>query len=505
MGKRKGKSATLPFVTPPGWTTGKQDLPPDEQQLLARLVAAVFETRLSQMGEEKFRVLHPQLYFDLRAKYGSFGAALGRALKFEVGERLSRDDVLARVKKAWDSGAPVTLERFVLENPRFARSLLIEFGSLGKALSELGLDEKTAFEDRRWTKERVFRSVLTLGGGSPAQLSEEELTKRDRVLSEVVRTVFPSFPVFRKELREWLARQPGLFVTWGRQVVTRLLPERVAVGSRGGRGRTVLGPGRLRNCVFTAPGEQLFCLSTAGMLYRVQGVPFVSGGASDAKEGLRLSFLGRGERVAALLHWSGMDGGIALVTAAGRVKVMDLSLIRRVSAGGLIVARLAGGDRVVAATVVSTQTEKLVVVTRKGWGVAIDRKSLPPASRHARGKLRLRLERDDEPVAIVGLDPDDDLVILGKNGRLLRLSGRALRVYKGRAKGRRLSAVPVVAACGVRQGSGIIVASRKGRMLTFREEDVRRRKGVRCLGVKAVQLDPDDVVEELEVFSLEGR
>jgi len=504
MTKGKGKSKTLPFLSTGGGAEPAAVVPEADRELLSRFVDAVLDTRMSQMSEERFRGGHPQLYFDLRARFGSFPAALASALKFEVGNRRRRSDLLSVVKEAWDSGESVTLERFVRKDPRTARAILGEFGTLGRALAELGLDPRIAAEDRRWPKEHVFQAVLGLAGEAPDELEEQDLERADRLVSEVIRKVFPSYPAFRKELKEWLAVQPCLYLVWGRQVVTRLLRDRVVLTSRAGGGKMFLGPGRLQDCAVTKPGEKLYCLSTTGMLYPVEGAPFVSGGSLDAKEGLRLSFLGKGEKVAAMLHWSGQDGALAMATSLGRVKLVELSSFSRVRDTGLVVARVAPGDSIAAAAVVGTAWEKLAVVTRKGRGVGLARETVRAASRNSRGNLRLRMEGGDEPAAVVGLGAGQDLVMLGKNGNLLRVAGAAASCRKGRARGIRLSKVPVVAARGVGAGNGLLLATRKGRLLAFREEEVASR-GVRCVGVKSLSLDPDDAVEGLDVFGTEDE
>jgi DNA gyrase/topoisomerase IV subunit A len=215
---------------------------------------------------------------------------------------------------------------------------------------------------------------------------------------------------------------------------------------------------------------------------------------------MKLPSLERGERVVSFVSWGEEGGTLVMVSRAGRIKHLDLSTVKRLMSQGNRVMGLDEGDRLEAAAVMPPGLEQFLVVTRAGRGVVFDKAGIrEQLSRGARGVLRIKSDEDGgtvEVAAILPVQPDCDLVLLGKNGKLLRLKMEAAPMRKAKTAGRRLWKVPVVGAAACSARSRLFVTTRKGRLLLFPASQVSMRTPNR-VGVFGIRLESDDAPEML--------
>ena len=474
------------------------ELSAEEEEFVSRLGKLGFEGKAGDLLEHRFRRKHPDLHFECRSRFGNYGNALALLLKRELGSPLTRKQLLAHVKSLYATGEAVTLESLVVTDPRMANALLGEFGNLATAFEELGIDAVTAGTDRRWEAQRVFEEMLDIVGETPSSFSENELLAEAPLLSEVIRQTFGSFASFRKEFFHWVEEQPAVFVYWGRHQLSRMLLRSLTVTSRAAKGRGLPEVSRLRDC-FVERADRTTCfLSTEGLLYPVQTnqVPFVQLTAGGGKTGFKLAQLQRGEKPVSFLSWAGSDGYLAIATRLGRLKLVDLASFKRIRTQGIIMIGLARGDQVAAAAIVPKDFARLVVVTRAGRAAGFERTNLKLSSRSSQGVIRLRFqsERNAEPVSVLGLAEGEDIVLLGKNGKLLRLEQGEVPVRKGASLGRRVWKTQVVSATGCPEQAKLLIATKKGRLLWFWDAQVPRRHAGR-LGVMGIRLESDDSPE----------
>jgi DNA gyrase/topoisomerase IV subunit A len=130
--------------------------------------------------------------------------------------------------------------------------------------------------------------------------------------------------------------------------------------------------------------------------------------------------------------------------------------------------------------------------------VAFERPGIKLSSRSSMGVYRLRFdgEKGGEPVAVLGTTSDQDLVLLGKTGALLRLGREEVPSRKGASLGRRLWRTPVVGAVAVAESSRLLIATRRGRLLCFPAMQLPTRQALRK-GVLGIRLDGDDAPETI--------
>jgi hypothetical protein len=472
----------------------------EDEALLEQLAQLVLEGDATDGLESRFRRRQPELHFSLRTRFGSYGNAVAVLLKQELGNPLGRRQVLHHLQERYAAGEPITLESVVLSEPRLAQAIIREFGSLRSSLEELHIDPGVAEADRRWDRERVFLAVLELLGDAVGELDSALLDSQVPLLAEVVRLQFGSFNTFHKEFSLWVESQPAVFLLWGRNGLSRVLARNVPVTSRATKGRNLADVQRVKLCYAARPGYRLCMLTSEGMLYPLDtaGVPFVSFGAGESKAAARIPNLARGEKPLALVSMDEREGFLAMASHAGRMKVVSLKQIKRVRAQGTRVMKLATGDSVVAGTVLSADYQRLVAVTRAGRGVAFQRELIKVSSRASMGVFRLRSgdERGGEAVSLFGVREGEHVVLLGRNGNLLRIHEEEIPSRKGVSLGRRLWRTPVVAASACPDPSRLLVATKRGRLLCFWDAQVPQRQAMR-IGVMGIRLDADDSPEML--------
>ncbi len=494
-GKGKGKQQGTLFG---GSDVAVGERSDGDDGLLKELSAVLLEAKAKDVVESRFRTRHPELHFKIRSRFSSYCNALAMLLKDELGDPLAAADVLAYLQVCFDSGEPLTLEKVLTVEPRLAQVLVEEFGSIESALDELGIRPDVAAEERRWERERIFHTVLELMGDSVGELTDTLVAEQRPLLFEVIRLEFGTFTSFNKEFASWIEAQAALFLVWGRGGLSRVLTRNLPVTSRAAKGRSLAHISRVKLCFAARPGYRLHLLSSAGLLYPVEtsGVPFVSFGAGEGQAAIRMPSLSRRERAVALLSLDQREGFLGRVSKQGRLKVVRISLIKRVRSQGTLVMKLAPGDKVAAAANIPADFARVVAVTKNGRSVAFEREGLKLSSRTSMGVYRLRFdgERGGEAVAVVGVGTEDDVILLGKNGNVLRLPPAEIPSRKGVSLGRRVWRTTVVDAAGCPEAGRVLIATKRGRLLCFWGAQVPRRQAQR-VGVMGVRLDGDDAPE----------
>ena len=499
---KKGKSEIGLFGSEVADPHGLSTLSADDEQLLDGVIAAALEKPGPELVEHRFRKHYPDLHFKLRNRFGSYAAAKGLALKRVVGSPIESRHVLSWLRELYATGQPVTLESLVQADPARARVLVEQFSTLPRAWAELGVDAATAGQDRRWERVELYRTAIETASGTASSIAESELASSHPLFCEALRLSFGSFKAFRKEFLSWLSEQSKTYVLSGRWQLSKMLAGEMQVTSRGAKGKKYSSLQKVQGSFHVGAGHRVFVLTNLGLLYPVDSreVPF-STGNGDELQGYRLQGYKRGEKPVSVVSWGAQDGYLALITRGGRLKIIDLKTIRRVRSSGLSMVRLVGRDRLACAAVIPHDFERIVVLTAQGRAVSFEPESIRPSSRRTMGVMRIRYEkgRKDEPVAVLGLRGYDDVLLMGKNGNLLRFCNKDVATRKGASMGRRVWRSTIAGACVGSGNRTVLITTKKGRFLAFGVEDVPRRQVAR-LGVIGIRLDSDDSPESVLSF-----
>ena len=278
--------------------------------------------------------------------------------------------------------------------------------------------------------------------------------------------------------------------------------------SRGGRGRIGM---TTRDGDFI---ESLLCVTThsfilvftnLGRVYwlKVYNIPEVAA-SGKGRNIVNLLKLQVGETVQALLPVSGFDEDryVVMATMRGRIKRCSLEQFSRPRSIGIIALTLLEGDELVAARL-ATEENSILIATRLGQAVHFRSSEVRPMGRVARGVIGIRLQKKDRVIGM--LCPTDQhyaLTILEKGqGKRTKLNRYRLtaRGVKGvlNSKITRYSGA-VVAVLSVRPDDELMLISRNGKTLRIDSNKIRAT-GRWARGVRLVDLGKGDKVAAASV------
>ncbi len=324
--------------------------------------------------------------------------------RFELSERQAQHIVDMRL------GRLTGLERDKLEAEYrelsekidYYRRVLADEGMLLDLMEEELLDFKQRFADERRTKIDIF--------------GEEGIADESLILEEQVAITLTHFG--------YIKRMP----------ITEYTPQH-----RGGRG--VMGL-QMREEDYV---ENLFCNSThdfmlfftsKGKVFKLKGyeIPEASRQARGTAI-VNLLQLEADESIETVINLPGDHEGEGLLffaTRMGNVKVTKLSEFANINRSGIIAIRLLEGDNLVSVLHLDERCD-LMLMTAHGQAIRFSQKDLRPMGRDTQGVRGIRLEDGDEVVGVIPVSSDEDklLMITEKGYGKSTLAGEYRRQSRG--------------------------------------------------------------------------
>ncbi len=201
---------------------------------------------------------------------------------------------------------------------------------------------------------------------------------------------------------------------------------------------------------------------------------------------------------------------IVLCTRRGRIKRMTLGEFARVRPSGIIAMNIPAGDELISVEVTHGD-EDIVIVTRQGKVLRFHESAIRPMGRTATGVRGIRLVGDDLVTGMTAMDGQRSLLIVTEQGWGKRVSPEDIPVKGRYTQGvwitdhRRLDETgPIVVAMIVDEDDDVAFMTRNGIAMRTRVQDIsllgRATRGVRC-----VRLQEGDAlvsaarIEEIEV------
>src|SRR5213593_2472811 len=264
--------------------------------------------------------------------------------------------------------------------------------------------------------------------------------------------------------------------------------------------------------------EDLFIASTHSYLLfftnrgkvhwlKVHEIP-EGGRQAKGKAMVNLLSLGEGERVATCVPVRDFESGgyILFATKRGKVKKTELSAFSHPKRGGIQAITLEDGDEVMAARRTDGQREVLLS-TKEGMLIRFAEDEVRPIGRVAAGVRGIDLEEGDQVIAAEVVQEGVSILTVtargyGKRTPLdeYRLTGRARKgIIDIKTEGRN---GPVVGMLQVRAGNDILVVTTKGKIIRVPAAEVTSQ-GRNTMGVRIIELDPDDQVGSIACVEAE--
>ena len=273
--------------------------------------------------------------------------------------------------------------------------------------------------------------------------------------------------------------------------------------SRGGRGRIGMSTRDgdiVENLFIGTTHSYILVFTNLGRVYwlKIYNIPEVAAAGKGRNIVNLLNFL-PGETVQAFLPVRTFDPDrfVVMATRNGRIKKSSLKEYSRPLSRGIIALVLVDDDELVRARL-SDSTPDILIATRKGQAIRFANSKVRAMGRVARGVIGIRLLPDDEVVGMICAS-DNHLVLtvnefgfgkrtkLGKYRQTLR-GGKGVQTTKiTKANGEVVTVMKVLA------DDEVMIVTRNGKILRIDSKKIRAT-GRSAKGVRLVNLEKGDVV-----------
>jgi DNA gyrase subunit A len=437
-----------------------------------------------------------------------------RRTKFDLAKAEERAHILQGLKIALDNiDAVIALIKKSKDVETARTGLMKAFGlseRQAQAILEMRLQRLTSLEVKKVVDE--LTETLALIESLKALLASE--TKILGVVKDETKAIAEKYGDERRtEILDEEAEEINVEDLITREDMVILISHRgyikrvpVAAYRRQGRGGKGSSSTLLKDDDFI---EQLFVASThdyvlfitsKGKSYwvKVHEIPESSRQAKGQSIKVLLS-IGGEEEITAIVNLHGFDGPlfVFMATRRGVVKKVPVADFANARTRGIVAIYLDEGDNLVTARLTSGSDE-MVLVTRKGWALRFAEKAVRPMGRASRGVLGIKLSDKDELAGVAMVRQGEQLLVVSEFGFGKRTEydnfaphGRGTRgqvVYRATEK-----TGEVVAALSVSQKDDLVCITSQGSTVKLRLSEVAVL-GKTAMGVRIVNITRPDLV-----------
>ena len=247
----------------------------------------------------------------------------------------------------------------------------------------------------------------------------------------------------------------------------------------------------------TSTHDYLMFFTNTGKAHKIKAYE-VPEAARQAKGTPAINFLNlmQRERITAVIPVREFDEDkyLIAITKRGLIKKTSLDQFDTKRTSGLIAINLKDDDELIAIKQ-STGVNNIIIVTRKGKCICFSEKDVRPMGRIAGGVRAIKLEKDDEVVAMELVEPEQQLLVATENGfgkrtpveeyKIQVRGGKGLLTYD-KAKFKKTGAL--IGAMVVDEDDEIFLINSEGIIIRIRAEEVSVL-GRATQGVKIMKFD----------------
>jgi DNA gyrase subunit A len=275
---------------------------------------------------------------------------------------------------------------------------------------------------------------------------------------------------------------------------------------RGGRGLNGMGTKEddwVEHLFIASTHDYVLFFTDSGQIYWLKVYDIPQGGrAARGKPIVNLIQIKSHERIAAFVAVRDFDDNRSLIfaTAQGRVKKTGLSAYGNPRASGINAINVEPGDELIDVRVTDGSND-VVLATREGMSIRFSEKDVRPMGRATTGVRGIQLEKDDRVIGMVVIRRDATLLTVTERGLGKRSELADYRIQKRGGKGiitvRRTEKTGyVVALKEVLPSDELMLVTRQGVIIRLPVEGIRVI-GRNTQGVKVMNLDPGDSVMDV--------
>jgi DNA gyrase subunit A len=377
---------------------------------------------------------------------------------------------------------------------RLARLTSLETNKLEAELAET--EARIAYLKNLLSNEANIRAVV-----------KQEVLDIAKKHGDARRTEIVADEVEQINIEDLIKREEMVILISNKGYVKRIPASAYRSQGRGGKGSnsaTLMEDDFLEQLFIANTHDYLLFISSEGKAYwlKVHEIPETSRAARGAHiKGLLA--ISPNEEITAVVDFGDFSETEYLLmgTLRGVIKKVATSDFINAKTRGIIAINLDEGDRLVSACL-TTGTDEVVLVTRKGQALRITEKDVRVMGRASRGVMGIRLESDDELTAMLRVSPQEKMLVLSEYGYGKRVEFENFAVH-GRATRGQIIYSPedrngeLVGAITVNDHDEVVVITSQGKTLKISADSVSIQ-GKSAKGVRILNIDRPDFVVGLD-------
>jgi DNA gyrase subunit A len=280
--------------------------------------------------------------------------------------------------------------------------------------------------------------------------------------------------------------------------------------SRGGKGRIGMGTRAedvVEHLIICSTHDYMMFFTSKGRVYwlKVYNIPD-AGTVSKGKNVNGLINLQPDEEVKAFLNVKAFtpDRYVVMVTKLGVIKRTELTEFDNPRSAGIIACGIDEGDELISAKI-SNGTNQIFLASREGMAVRFEENEVRSMGRQARGVTAMKLEKGDYLIAAEVVDESALMLAISENGM-----GKRTKLTDYRLSGRAVKGVinmkvtnktgKLVATLPVKEESDVMIITKEGQILRIEAAQIRQ-SGRSAQGVRLVNLNESDKLASAGVIA----
>jgi DNA gyrase subunit A len=273
--------------------------------------------------------------------------------------------------------------------------------------------------------------------------------------------------------------------------------------SRGGKGRIGMGTRSedvVEHLIIGSTHSYMLIFTSKGRLYwlKIYHIPD-AGTAGKGKNIQGLINLQPDETVKAFRAVAEFtkDRYVVMVTRQGVIKKSELSEFDNPRSAGIIACTLDGGDELIAARITDGK-ELIFLATREGMAIKFKEDDVRPMGRQARGVRGINLDEGDAVIGAEVVDDEGLVLAISEQGFGKRTKLKDYRMQSRGGKGVINMKVtrktgPVLGVLSVKEDSDLMIITKDGKIIRIESAEIRQA-GRSTMGVRLVRMEQGDAV-----------
>jgi DNA gyrase subunit A len=436
--------------------------------------------------------------------------------KYELDEAEKRAHILEGLKIAIDNIDQIIELIKKSRDPETARTNLMRSFKLSeiqaKAILDMRLQRLTGLERKKIEEE--YKEILKLieklraildNRGLRMQIIKDELNEIDKLYGDERRTEIVTD--YEELTIEDMIAEEDMVITISHRGNIKRFPvsgyRRQNRGGRGSTGATTKEEDFIEHMFITSTHHYILFFTDRGRCYwlKVHEIP-QAGKASRGRPIINLIDIQKDENIRGFVPVKSFDeeGFIIVATRQGIIKKTELSAFSRPRKGGIVAATIKDKDELLS-TSLSTGSNDIILVTRKGYSIRFNESDVRDMGRSAAGVKGITLRENDEVIGMVVVKREDTLLTISEKGLGKRSNVSDYRTQSRGGKG--IIAMKVndktgnlVAVLEVVDTEDIIIITEKGVVIRQHIGKISII-GRNTQGVKLIRLDENDKIGDV--------